>query len=72
MIHHLWQLACPILSSALDSYPQQAVPTRRDLFNARADEPVLLIGTQFRLPTAGYLRREGARFRLMVESTSQT
>lgn len=69
MVHHPCQLACPEWSSALDSDPQQAIRTRRDLLDACADEPVLLIGTHFPAPTAGYVRREGVGFRLIAEDT---
>jgi glyoxylase-like metal-dependent hydrolase (beta-lactamase superfamily II) len=65
-LHHPCQLAHPEWSSAPDSDPAQAIATRRETYAQLADEPILVIGTHFATPTAGYLKRDGEAWRLDV------
>ncbi len=65
-MHHPCQMACPHWSSAPDSDPAQAIQTRRTMLSGLADQPVLVIGTHFATPTAGYVKRDGDAWRLDV------
>ena len=53
-------------SSAVDFDAEAARATRRRMFEALAETPVLVIGTHFAGPTAGRLRRDGDAYRLEV------
>ncbi|MCB1647786.1 MAG: MBL fold metallo-hydrolase, partial [Pseudomonadales bacterium] len=60
--HHPCQIAHTEWSSSAD-YDQQASRVTRDrLLNQYGDEDVLIIGTHFATPTAGYFRRDGADY----------
>jgi glyoxylase-like metal-dependent hydrolase (beta-lactamase superfamily II) len=63
MTHHPCQLAHPGWSPSFDSDPKAAATTRSRLFAEWADQPVLVIGTHYAGPTAGYVKRDGAGFR---------
>ena len=65
MTHHPCQLAHPdwVLG---DDDPKIAALTRSRLFAEWADQPILVIGTHFAAPTAGYVVRDGAAFRFAV------
>ena len=65
MLHHPCQFAHPdwILG---DNDREAAVHTRTRLFSQWADERILVIGTHFAAPTAGYVVRDGAAFRFEV------
>jgi glyoxylase-like metal-dependent hydrolase (beta-lactamase superfamily II) len=65
MSHHPCQLAHPDWSPGFDSDPAAAAVTRGRLFAEWADEPVLVIGTHYAGPTAGYVKRDGAGYRLV-------
>lgn len=60
-IHHPCQMAHVDWSSAVDFDPEAARETRRRMFAALADTPVLVIGTHFAGATAGRIRRDGDR-----------
>ncbi|MEQ1949264.1 MAG: MBL fold metallo-hydrolase [Bryobacteraceae bacterium] len=62
MTHHPCQLAHPDWTFS-DHDPKEASLTRSRLFAAWADQPILVIGTHFAAPTAGYIIRDGAAFR---------
>lgn len=64
MIHHPCQLAHPEWSPPFDSDRMASAAQRRSVFEEVADQPVLVIGTHFAAPTAGYVRRDGDAFRL--------
>ena len=64
--HHPFQMAHPDWSSTADHDPAMAEATRRRILGELADEPVLMIGTHFAGPTAGYVCRDGDVFRLAV------
>ena len=65
-LHHPCQLAHPEWSSAPDSDPAQAIATRRQTYAALAEQPILVIGTHFATPTAGYLKQDDGAWRLDV------
>ena len=58
--HHPCQMAHLGWSSTVDSDPEQAAVSRRELFSRFADTPTLVIGGHF---SAGHIRREGDAFR---------
>ncbi|HEX7944253.1 MAG TPA: MBL fold metallo-hydrolase [Phenylobacterium sp.] len=63
MTHHPCQFAHPTWSPSFDSDKQAAAATRARLFAEWADQPVLVIGTHYAGPTAGYVKRDGEGFR---------
>jgi glyoxylase-like metal-dependent hydrolase (beta-lactamase superfamily II) len=65
-LHHPCQMARPDWSSAADHDPALAHRTRRDMFEALAGTPVLVIGTHFAGATAGRVLRDGEAYRLAV------
>ncbi|GHE16111.1 MBL fold metallo-hydrolase [Streptomyces alanosinicus] len=66
-IHHPVQLSHPHVNSCVDIDPAQAIRTRAGLLDALADTDALLLGTHFPRPTAGTVRRENGRYRLLAE-----
>jgi glyoxylase-like metal-dependent hydrolase (beta-lactamase superfamily II) len=64
MVHHPVQLAEPTWGSHPDTIPELAVETRREFVRRYGDESVLVIGTHFSDPTAGYIRLDGESCRL--------
>lgn len=62
-LHHAAQLAYPQWSSSFDTSPDRSIATRLSWFERLADERILLLGTAFCDPTAGYVRRAGPAFR---------
>ncbi|MFI1972105.1 MBL fold metallo-hydrolase [Streptomyces cinnamoneus] len=70
-IHHPVQLSHPHVNSCVDIDPAQAVRTRSRLLDALADTGALLLGTHFPQPTAGTVRRDNGRYRLLAEHGSE-
>ncbi|GGV04798.1 MBL fold metallo-hydrolase [Streptomyces albospinus] len=66
-IHHPVQLSHPHVHSCVDVDPVQAIRTRARLLDGVADTDALLLGTHFPRPTAGTVRRENGRYRLLAE-----
>jgi glyoxylase-like metal-dependent hydrolase (beta-lactamase superfamily II) len=66
LMHHPCQIARPEWNSVADSDPQQAILTRRDFVEQRAQSGELVIGTHFPAPTAGRIVRDGESFKLEV------
>ncbi|MFI9269766.1 MBL fold metallo-hydrolase [Kitasatospora sp. NPDC052896] len=66
-IHHPVQLSHPHVTSCVDIDPAQALRTRSHLLDDLADTDALLLGTHFPRPTAGTVRRENGRYRLLAE-----
>ncbi|GGP88352.1 MBL fold metallo-hydrolase [Streptomyces melanogenes] len=66
-IHHPVQLSHPHVHSCVDIDPSQAIRTRARLLDGVADTDALLLGTHFPRPTAGTVRREHGRYRLLAE-----
>ncbi|MFB1043389.1 MBL fold metallo-hydrolase [Streptomyces chrestomyceticus] len=58
-VHHPVQLAHPQLCSSVDIDPEEAVRTRRWLFDEVARSGALMLGSHFAAPTGGRVRREG-------------
>ena len=65
MTHHPCQLAHPDWMF-MDHDSKAAVLTRWRLFAEWADQTILVIGTHFPAPTAGYVVRDAAAFRFAV------
>jgi len=59
MIHHPAQLARPEWACFIDADPDQGIATRRRIFSALAGSGVLVIGTHFAAPTAGFVVGDG-------------
>jgi hypothetical protein len=55
MIHHPCQIAHPEWSSSADENKSKSASTRDVFLDKYSDQPVLIIGTHFAAPTAGYL-----------------
>ncbi|WP_051837970.1 MBL fold metallo-hydrolase [Streptomyces sp. NRRL WC-3742] len=70
-IHHPVQLSHPHVHSCVDADSAQAVRTRAGLLDGLADTDALLLGTHFPHPTAGTVRREDGRYRLLAEPGTQ-
>jgi len=62
-VHHPFQLAHPDWSARIDHDPQLSTATRQSEFSRLADDNVLVIGTHFCDPTAGYVLRDQQVFR---------
>ncbi|MFF4220180.1 MBL fold metallo-hydrolase [Streptomyces nondiastaticus] len=71
-IHHPVQLSHPHVHSCVDIDPAQAIRTRAHLLDTLADTDALLLGTHFPQPTAGTVRRENGRYRLLAEHAAET
>ncbi len=70
MTHHPSQLAHPEWSSATDTDPRASEAMRRERFAQWADERVLVLGTHYAPPTAGYIVRDGPSFRFEAVAAS--
>lgn len=67
LMHHPIQCAEPDWNSHFDTDPDQARSTRRAFLAGQADRDVLVIGTHFAAPTAGYFRtHEDGTWRMVV------
>lgn len=64
--HHPCQIARPEWSSSADYNAEDGIVTRNSLLRKYTDEPILIIGTHFATPTAGYLKRDGDQFWLQA------
>ncbi|MCA6091067.1 MBL fold metallo-hydrolase [Streptomyces sp. SCA3-4] len=64
-VHHPVQLAHPGITSCVDIDPAQAVRSRRDLLTTLAGTDVLLLGSHFPPPTAGFVVAEANGHRLV-------
>ncbi|MFK7920045.1 MAG: MBL fold metallo-hydrolase, partial [Ilumatobacter sp.] len=61
-VHNPLQFAIPDLAAThFDHDSTQSSQTRRDLVDAHADQPTLVLGTHFAPPTAGHIRRDDQR-----------
>ncbi|MEJ0025157.1 MAG: MBL fold metallo-hydrolase [Rhizomicrobium sp.] len=63
MIHHPCQIGQPDWSTEYDSDKKASAVTRRAVFMDWADKPILVIGTHFAAPTAGWIKRDGDGYR---------
>jgi len=65
-MHHPCQIAHPEWDTTADSDKEQAIRTRRIMFERLADTAVLVLGTHFAGATAGRIVRDGDTYRLSV------
>ncbi len=63
MMHHPCQIAHPEWTVRFDEDGDAAATTRRAFIEQHTDTPVLIIGTHFAAPTAGYIVADGDRWR---------
>ncbi|MBI1251921.1 MAG: MBL fold metallo-hydrolase [Alphaproteobacteria bacterium] len=66
LMHHPAQITQPDWGPPFDSDSAQARETRRRFVNEFADAPVLVIGTHFATPTAGYVKRIDGALRFIA------
>jgi glyoxylase-like metal-dependent hydrolase (beta-lactamase superfamily II) len=66
MMHHPCQIARPEWANGFDSDQSAARSARKAFLGDVADQPILIIGTHFVAPTAGYIERHGDTYRLQV------
>jgi glyoxylase-like metal-dependent hydrolase (beta-lactamase superfamily II) len=66
LMHHPVQCAHPEWNCGFDSVPDQARATRRAFVERYADRPVLVFGTHFATPSAGYIVKYGSAWRFRV------
>ncbi len=64
LMHHPVQCCDPGIRSRFDSDPEQALRTRLRFLQAQAGRDVLVLGTHFAPPVAGWIVAEGNAFRL--------
>lgn len=63
-IHHPCQLAHPDWGHMFDDDGAEAARTRNRQFAIAADNDIFMIGSHFRTPSAGWVRRTGTAYRL--------
>jgi len=63
LLHHPCQMGRPSWSTPWDEDRALAQGTRAALLSQLADAEVLVIGTHFASPTAGYVKRHGDTYR---------
>ena len=63
LMHHPVQCADPNVCSRFDSDREQALATRVRFLREQADRDVLVLGTHFATPTAGYIVSSGGAWR---------
>jgi glyoxylase-like metal-dependent hydrolase (beta-lactamase superfamily II) len=63
IMHHPCQIARPDWAPDFDSDKDAARTMRKEFLNSVADEPILVIGTHFATPTAGFVRRDSDVYR---------
>ncbi len=67
LMHHPIQCGDPDLPTNFDHDPVQARATRRRFLACCADRPVMVLGTHFASPTAGWVRAHGDAWRFDTE-----
>lgn len=70
LMHHPIQCAIPELASNFDYDVEQARRTRADFIGSHANKKVLILGTHFATPTAGYFVTDGDRWRFAEQAGS--
>ena len=65
-IHHPCQIDMIEWSSSADYDKSEAEQTRRGLLEKYCDSDVLIVGTHFATPTAGYIKKNNGKFWLDV------
>jgi glyoxylase-like metal-dependent hydrolase (beta-lactamase superfamily II) len=67
MMHHPIQFAVPDIHGNFDMDKEVGAKTRRGFIERYADKKVMIIGSHFCGPTAGWIVRDGAAWRLAVK-----
>ncbi len=67
-IHHTIQFSHPEWASSFDTSPETSVKTRHEWFERMADENILVLGTAFPHPTAGYVKRKDGGYAFTPET----
>ena len=67
MMHHPIQLAAPEMHGNFDMDKEQGAKTRRAFVERYANRKVMIIGTHFCDPTAGWIVRDGDAWKLALE-----
>jgi glyoxylase-like metal-dependent hydrolase (beta-lactamase superfamily II) len=67
MMHHPIQLAVPDIHGNFDMDKAQGAKTRRAFIEKYADRKVMIIGSHFCEPTAGWIVRDGEAWRLATK-----
>jgi len=70
-IHHPCQMARLDWSSSADYDPEAAKVTRQDVLEKYSDRDVLVIGTHFATPTAGYVKTDADAYRFDVNGPDE-
>jgi glyoxylase-like metal-dependent hydrolase (beta-lactamase superfamily II) len=68
MMHHPCQIGRPHWSAEFDSDKKASAVTRKAKVAEWADMPILVIGTHFAAPTAGYIKRDGDAYRFVTSA----
>jgi glyoxylase-like metal-dependent hydrolase (beta-lactamase superfamily II) len=66
MMHHPVQIGIPTLGIHVDNDKQAAIQTRLAFLARHADKPVLVLGTHFAGPSAGWIKKDGDTWRLAL------
>ncbi len=69
-VHHPVQFSRPHWCSSADSDQERGLQTRKKLFSEYVDSDVLIIGTHFSTPTAGYIRHLPGEDNYWLDSNS--
>jgi glyoxylase-like metal-dependent hydrolase (beta-lactamase superfamily II) len=69
LMHHPCQIARPKWCSPFDFDQPRALATRESFIHTHSDAPVLVIGTHFATPSAGYIVPDGDTHRLLLADT---
>ncbi|MGI9330487.1 MAG: MBL fold metallo-hydrolase [Gammaproteobacteria bacterium] len=72
LMHHPCQIAHPQWSSPFDFDPDKALATRQQFVSEHSDSPILVIGTHFATPAAGYIVTDGDQRRLEVDGEANS
>jgi glyoxylase-like metal-dependent hydrolase (beta-lactamase superfamily II) len=67
MMHHPIQFAVPDIPGNFDMNKDQGAKTRRAFIEKYADKKVMIIGSHFCEPTAGWIVRDGEAWRLATQ-----
>lgn len=70
LMHHPIQCADPSISSNFDHNVSIARATRENFLRQNADRPVLILGTHFAGPTAGWIISQGETWRFSTEDST--
>ncbi len=65
-MHHPCQIAHPEWTTLADSYPDQAVQTRKKFLKEVQNTDTLIIGSHFANPVAGYIEAINGDLRFMT------